>query len=356
MPRQTPTILLAIALSAVAASAQVTATYGTYGTGCNGTGVGLNAMHVLPATATNAFGSGNAIPQGWTPNRFQQVFPGTDLPVACTLAAMRFRCPNQPALAVAFGIDMEVKVGFTTKPVGGLSTTFASNWDSGTPVTVVPRTQVNFPDAVRPASPAEFLITVPWTNTLAWAPTPGLNLLVEFVVYGNSAGSGIYGYALDNVSGTQAVWGTPATATTGQSRSFGPVIGFVEQTNTAVPVLYSNDPPQINNQFRVRLAQAHPSTVALMLLGLSNSSHRGLPLPLPLAGVGAPGCSLLASADLLSLVNINGTGTGSLQYNLPNNFYLLNLHIYNQAAILDAGANSLGLAFTNGGVGLVGNQ
>lgn len=349
-------LLLPLVLTAPLALAQVTATYGTFGSGCNGTGTGLGSSHILPGIAATSFGSGNAIPFGWTPNRFQQVFLGTELPTACTLAAVMLRGANQTVHAPTYVVDMDIQVGYTTRAPGTLSTTYASNWDAGAPVMVLTRSQVTFPDHVAPATPTDFRVNIPWTSTFAWVPTAGRNLLVEITIYGNSYGNQIYGWPVDNVSGTQELWGTPANATTGQLRSFGPAMSFVEQTNTAVPRLYSTDTPQINNQFRVRLSQCRPSSFAILLLGLSDTFYNNTPLPLDLGAYGAPGCTLLTSPDDQRILLVDSAGAANLQYNIPNNFYLLNLQFYNQALVADGPANALGFAVTNGGVGLLGNQ
>lgn len=353
----------ALGLFVVAAlcPAQVTATYGTFGAGCPGTGIGLGATQLLPAAANSAWGSGNAIPFGWTPNRYQQIFAGSELPNAFTMAALSLRQTHTGAVAHNFSVDLEVKVGYTTRWSGTMSTTFASNWDAGAPTLVLPRTVVDFPDQLTtyPQSYSQMLLTIPWSTTFDWVPQPGRNLLVEIVVHGNSYGNGIYGYPLDNLGSTVSLWGTPANATVGNGgpvRGFGPVMGFVAQTQTAVPQLFSDDTPQIGNQLRVLVAQTPPSTIVLMLLGVSASSWGGLPLPFDLGGHGAPGCDLLLDPFDTQFRLANASGATNLQYNIPNNIHALGLRFYNQAFVLDPPANALGVVTTNGGVGLIGNQ
>ncbi|MEZ5965469.1 MAG: hypothetical protein R3F56_16670 [Planctomycetota bacterium] len=353
-PCRRPSLL--VALLAASAAAQIDASYAPYGTGCAGTGIGLGATDILPAAAATRFGSGNVIPFGWSSNKYQQVFLGSELPSPRTLAALALRFTNQPGITPTFVVDMEISVGYSTRWQGTLDTTFANNWDVAPPVNVLPRSQVTLPDVQQATSPTDFGVLIPWNNTFAWAPAAGQNLMVEITVYGNSVGGGVYGYPLDNVSGCYSVWGTPATATSGQIRTFGPVMGLVEQTNTAVPRLYSTSTPQIGNTFRVRVAQCRPSTPALMLLGASSSRFNGLPLPFDLGILGAPGCPLLASAEVMQTMTINSSGAGSIQYSLPNTIYLLSQRFYNQALVVDPAANVLGLAVSNGGVGLVGNQ
>jgi hypothetical protein len=352
-----PTFALTLGLC----TAQVTATYGTFGAGCPGTGTGLAGTQLLPALANTAWGSGNAIPLGWSPNKYQQAFQGSELPTAFTMAGLSLRQTHTGAVAHGFTIDVEIKVGYTTRWLSTLDTVFANNWDVSPPVVVLPRSLVVLPDelATYPQTYTQMLTTIPWTSTFDWVPQTGRNLLVEITVFGNSAGGGIYGYPLDNLSGTVSQWGTPATATSangGPVRGFGVTMGFVEQTHTAVPSLYSTDTPQIGNQFRVRVAQGVPSSLVFLELGITASSWNGNALPMSLAGYGAPGCTLLMGPfDSQALVT-NAAGATNLQYNIPNNIYALGINIYNQALLLDPTVNSLGLVTTNGGHGVLGNQ
>lgn len=347
-------------LSAAAAIGQVTATYAAFGAGCPGTGTGLGNTHLIPAVASTAWGSGNAIPIGWSPNRFQQFFAGTELPNAFTIAALSFRQPHTGSIAQAFQVDMEIAVGYTTRWQGTISSTFATNWDVAPPTVVLPRTIVNFPDQQpQVQSLTEMLVTIPWPVTFDWVPQPGQNLLVDITIFGNSAGSGIYGYPLDNVGGTYGQWGTPALATIangGPPRAFGPVMGLVELTHTAVPALYSTSTPQIGNTFRVRVAQCPAAAVVFLMFGWSNAISHGYALPFPLQPYGAPGCDVLVDAMDTRFLTANAAGYTSLNYSIPNNIYALGLHFYNQAFALDSGANALGISASNGGVGVMGNQ
>jgi hypothetical protein len=224
---------------------------------------------------------------------------------------------------------------------------------------VLPRTLVYLPDQpAPPPSQLDVLVTIPWAQPFAWVPQPGRNLLVEITVFGNSFGSGIYGYPIDNLGGTYSLYGTPETATVANSglRSFGLVMGFDAQTHTAVPRLYSNDTPQIGNTFRVRVDQSAPSTVALLVLGFSDTWWNGIPLPLSLAPFGAPGCSLLVDNAIGSVLVTDSAGTTNLQYTLPNAIYALGSSFYNQAFVFDPAANAFGFVASNAGHGVFGNQ
>lgn len=352
---------LPLALLTSLVTAQFDATFTTFGSGCPGTGSGLGTRTILPAAASTSFGSGNTIPLGWSPNRYQQVLLGSELPNAFTMAALSLRQPHLGPVAHNFTIDVEIKIGYTTRWSTGLSPTFANNWDVASPTIVLPRTLVDLPDqpTASPTSPQQFLVTIPWTSTFDWVPQAGRNLLIEITVFTNSIGGGIYGYPIDNTSGTWSLYGTPETATIangGPVRGFGLVMGFEALTNTAVPRLFSDDTPQIGNTFRVRVDQATPSTVAVLALGWSNTSWNGTPLPWSLGALGAPGCAVLAEPALTNLLVIGAAGTGNVQYTLPNQLQALGSSFYNQALVFDPVANPLGLVVSNGGHGVFGNQ
>jgi len=344
----------------VSAPAQVTATYAPYGSGCNGTGTGLGANHVVPAAMASAFGgSNNSIPFTWSPVRYQQVFLGTDLPVAFTAAGLALRQDNGGPIAQGITVDLEIQAGFTTRTPQTMNTTFAANFDSGAPVVVLPRAQVVFPDQpAGPASPADFFFTISWPSSFNWNPAAGLNLLIQVTVFGNSWGNQTWGYPLDaTYGGTARLYGSGATATTCTLESnYGLVMGLRELSHTAVPRLFSTSTPQINDVFRVRLAEARASSFGLLVLGLSDTWWNNGPLPLDLAARGAPGCQLLAAIDDAQLALTNAAGSASYVYTLPNNIYLLGMRFFNQYLVYDPAVNALGFVVSNAGAGLLGNQ
>ncbi|MBK8975021.1 MAG: hypothetical protein IPM29_03775 [Planctomycetes bacterium] len=354
--------LLAISFLAGLAPAQVNASFSTFGTGCRGTGTGLDSgIQILPASMATRFGSGNAIPFGWTPHRYQEVLSGSELPAAFTMAGLSLRQPNRGPLSNRFTIDLEISVGYTTRTPLTMSTTFAQNFDAGAPVAVVPRAQITIPDMVAtgPTSPADFLLTIPWPVTFDWIPAAGRNLLIQVTVFGNSYGGVASGYAFDAGSDpTMArLYSSSPTAATGTlERNLGIVMGFRALTHTAVPALYSTNTPMINDQFRVRVSQARASAAAFVFLGGSSTSWGGSALPMDLGWLGAPGCTLLTSLDDVQGFAINSAGNGSFVYDIPNTIYLLGVRTWHQVMIADPTANAFGYAMTNGGAGVIGNQ
>ena len=361
MPHRLIRTLAGLVLAA-SVPAQVDATFATFGVGCPGTGSGLDtAISILPAYMSSRFGSGNSIPFGWTPTRYQQLLPGADLPNALTMAGLSLRQAPRTPIANRYTVDLEIAVAYTTRTPATMSASFATNLDSGPLVVVLPRTQVTLPDMVPtgPTSPADFFVTIPWINTFDWVPAPGRNLLVQVTVFGNSYGGIAVGYGLDMASGSTIgrLYSNSPTATSGALEpGLGLVLGIRALTQTALPVLYSTNTPQIGDSFRVRFSQARPSSSTFVFLGFSSSAWSGIALPMDLGWLGAPGCSLLVSIDDVQSISTNAAGTGSFSYDLPNSIYLLRARLYNQGMIFDPTANGLGFAFTNGGVGVIGNQ
>jgi hypothetical protein len=341
--------------------AQIEATYVTFGTGCPGTGTGIGAGTVVPAAYANAFGgSNNVFGFSGTPSRYQQVFAGSELPNAITMTAVGLRWDNQSATSF-YGaqVDLEIHVGYTTKTPTTLSSTFAANFDSGAPVTVLPRSIVTYPDNLNPPAtdPRQFQLVIPWATTFTWTPTPGLNLLIEVLQRGNNNSPGwVYVFDCGWSQSTARLYGNPDTASTGSLDGFGYgyMMSFYALTNTAVPLLSSTSKPTLANTFRIDLGQAAANSSAVALLGLSNTNAGSYTLPLDLGFLGAPGCLLLCSPDDSQFTPTSAQGLAHRSYNIPNNFGLLGMPIWNQFLVLDPTANALGFVASNGGAGVVG--
>ena len=122
----------------------------------------------------------------------------------------------------------------------------------------------------------------------------------------------------------------------------------------AIPALSAMGLPEIGRSFSVDLVGAAPSASAVLFLGASRTTWAGTTLPLNLAPLGAPGCMLLASGEASLSVQVGSNGRGSITIPVPNNPSLVNAKVYNQYIVLDAQANNLGLAFSNGGEAKIG--
>jgi hypothetical protein len=138
-----------------------------------------------------------------------------------------------------------------------------------------------------------------------------------------------------------------------QTRAWGYIINCVS-SGGAVPGLSNTGVPELTGSFDLNLSLAAANAPAVLLLGQSNSTWGAVSLPFSLAGLGAPGCSLLASGELMVVMIANTAGSASTKLSVPNDASLENAGFYNQVLVFDAQANALGLAVTRGGVARIG--
>jgi hypothetical protein len=114
-----------------------------------------------------------------------------------------------------------------------------------------------------------------------------------------------------------------------------------------VPKLRHTSPPWVSSNFDVVLSNVPASPgLAVVLTGLSHTLNGTLSLPFDLGLIGGPGCLVHVSAEL-SQVAIAAGGSAASTFAVPNNSGLLGFLIYQQAVVLDAGANALGLTTSN---------
>lgn len=118
---------------------------------------------------------------------------------------------------------------------------------------------------------------------------------------------------------------------------------------SGVPELSYGELPRLGRPFAIDLDKARPSSAAIVSLGASKTAWGAFKLPLDLTGLGASGCSLLASPDTLFALPTTASGTATLRFSVPNSASLVGLTIYDQFLVLDATANAAGLVTSNGG-------
>jgi hypothetical protein len=96
--------------------------------------------------------------------------------------------------------------------------------------------------------------------------------------------------------------------------------------------------PYVGTDFVQTITNApNNATIGLLLFGVSDTISGALPLPFPLASIGAPGCTLLVSLDVLWTVPLT-QGTGSATWSLPNQPSASGVVFFTQAALLDPGS------------------
>ncbi len=124
------------------------------------------------------------------------------------------------------------------------------------------------------------------------------------------------------------------------------VVGFGCSGSSGVPLLSSTLLPYVAGSASLQLANL-PLNVGVFALSLAPG------LLVDLGVLGAPGCSLFQSPDVLSAV-IGSSGVASYSLSVPYLPSLVGLQIRAQGVSLDPAANALGLTTSNGLVATIG--
>ncbi|MBP8298772.1 MAG: hypothetical protein KA020_00295 [Planctomycetes bacterium] len=110
------------------------------------------------------------------------------------------------------------------------------------------------------------------------------------------------------------------------------------------PRLGWRDLPLQGQSFGLTLRDAEPNGFAIFWVGGSDVHWPGLgPLPFDAMPLGAPGCRLLASADMSYLVPVGPNGKSSITIPVPVNAALNGYEVFGQSAST-SGGNVLGFA------------
>ncbi|HET6204542.1 MAG TPA: VCBS repeat-containing protein [Planctomycetota bacterium] len=92
-----------------------------------------------------------------------------------------------------------------------------------------------------------------------------------------------------------------------------------------------------NPDFALVLSNARPSSFALLIIGVSNSTWLGLPLPLDLSAFGVPGCFLRVAIDIPLLLATTADGLTFQSVPIAVNPALVGVTIYAQWYVVDPG-------------------
>ena len=111
------------------------------------------------------------------------------------------------------------------------------------------------------------------------------------------------------------------------------------------PALTAVTAPRLGATLHLRVAPA-VAPLHFMIAGTSTTAWHGAPLPLDLASLGAPGCRLHTSLDVLAAFPANG-GTGTWSLALPNDPAAIGFVFHCQALVVDATANAFGAVLSD---------
>ncbi|MHC4515522.1 MAG: hypothetical protein ACYTGW_18145 [Planctomycetota bacterium] len=118
-------------------------------------------------------------------------------------------------------------------------------------------------------------------------------------------------------------------------------------TNARTPeMVFGGLPYQGNSNFAVRMRNGNPSSLARLVIGFSNTTWNTNMLPLDLGFMGAGGCNLLASIDVMLTVGTDSKGEISIVNKVPVDSKLVGVTVYTQFAVADK-VNPAGLVTSN---------
>lgn len=280
---------------------------------------------VSPAAFTNYRGNtNNTIPFWYAAARYQQIH-GDLKGSPKALQGMTFRRAQSATAARS----MVLTINLGDSSYAARSTTFASNF-TGTPVTVLPQTTVNFPDWTTPSG----FVPEPWTTVIPFTtpfPYSGVNDLVwEMLVDGSTTTAS---RPTDAYSGTTVTM-YAALAPLGK--------GCLVGTNTLPMTQTMNVTTSTttgNLSFGGSIARGPASAASVMMVGIVN-------LDLTIPGL----CEKLFPLTVWSFnFNLSTSGSGSMTtLTTPHNVAWAGAQVFSQTAALDANQPGLPVALSNG--------
>jgi hypothetical protein len=113
--------------------------------------------------------------------------------------------------------------------------------------------------------------------------------------------------------------------------------------------------PWLGESFSLELSGLPHGAPGLVWAGRSNTFWQTLRLPFDLAPIGMPGCALRVSPDV-ALPVANTAGRVTLTLRLAADASLVGARFFNQAFVVDRGANPFGSIASNAGEGLIGSK
>jgi len=120
-----------------------------------------------------------------------------------------------------------------------------------------------------------------------------------------------------------------------------------------VPSNTASAPPRLGATSTITFGNLPASSLAIALIGFSNTASSFGPLPIDLVGFGAPGCFGRVSADATRFL-LGSSGSASFDFATPNLASLMGLVLFTQGFALDPTLNALGISTSDAAAATVG--
>ena len=122
----------------------------------------------------------------------------------------------------------------------------------------------------------------------------------------------------------------------------------------SVPTLNVDVPPRLGQLSTFAVSGGQPFSLGFFFFGFDGAQWGGLPTPVDLGFLGAPGCGMRTSSDVIMALSLDQTGVGYLALVVPPAPSFAGVTFYNQGSVVVPAANALSMIFSNAGVGTIG--
>ncbi len=122
--------------------------------------------------------------------------------------------------------------------------------------------------------------------------------------------------------------------------------GCAGSSSKTPEMVFGGLPYQGNAAFSLRMQNGNPNSLARLVIGFSNTTWSSKNLPLDLGFLGAGGCSLLASIDVMLTAGTDSKGEINIPSKVPVDSKLVGITVYAQFAVADK-VNPAGLVTSN---------
>ncbi len=275
---------------------------------------------------------------GWEDMHEQVLYDGAQIArtrAVITAVAFRRDCDSTRAFQ-ARKVHRRILADHCARIPDAISGFFAQNL-SPSAVKVFESTQVVFPpQPACKAGPAPFAVVFPFSKPFLYERKKG-NLLLDIL------GKGTPSAWREWIADAHAQF----YGTSGMTAPLGP--GCKGKAGEYVNLSVSSYPLKLGGSLSLSFSTniSKPGTL-LAWVGARCDRIAGTPLPLDLAFLGAPGCKLYTSLEMLYVLQGSGSGYPALNLPIPKNPALALAQVYTQAAAYAPGANPAGLLFTGG--------